>query len=113
MYHSMTRVHGAAAIDHTTGMWYFYLFSLERKFFEREGGVIAGASYSLSLETKAVLEKIAAEDGISPEGVLEQLVKKEDESRHVVFQPGKGHVRCKCPRKNCQEPNPRPGYFRD
>ncbi len=58
---------------------------------------------TISEDTAMTIIKLAAEDNISAAKLLEQLVKHEDSERHVQFQPGKGHVRVKCRRKNCKE----------
>lgn len=58
-------------------------------------------------DLEILLEKLAAEDGISPVTFVEKLIKEEDEERHVTWVPkSKLFQRSRCNRKNCFEAAP-------
>ncbi len=61
-----------------------------------------------SPELIALIAKLAAESGKSPEAYIADLVRAEDEERHSQWSPKKqAHVRVRCLREKCFEMAPR------
>ena len=58
------------------------------------------------------LQQLAREDGVSPEKLLEKLIKHEDSERHVVWTKG-SFVRVKCSRDTCTETRPKPHNYNE
>lgn len=50
-----------------------------------------------------LLKKLAAEDGITIEALIEKMAKNEDVKRHVIFHTEERHIRVKCGRMKCFE----------
>lgn len=63
--------------------------------------------------TERAVKILAREDGVSVTRILSDLVKIEDEDRHLAFYPGEGYKRVKCPRPNCVETTERKPGWRD
>lgn len=60
-----------------------------------------------------LLERLAKEEDKTPEQLITELVKRTDEAKHIVWQPGKGHVRVRCGARNCFETHERESGWRD
>ena len=58
---------------------------------------------NLDENAKKLLEQLASEDAKTVEELIAQLIKQEDEKRHVVWSRKSGFVRRRCPRIKCFE----------
>lgn len=65
-----------------------------------------GEGFVFSKKTREILERLAAEDGISVADFVGELVGREDEKRHIIWDRSKKEfVREKCGRELCKETN--------
>ncbi len=69
--------------------------------------------HSIVLDEKTVdtLLHLAAEDEVTPEALVAELVNREDERRHVERLPYEGSVRMRCFSGHCGEKTPRHNLF--
>ena len=62
----------------------------------------------LSSNTAEQLQRLAIEDGITVEELVQKLAETEDRHRHVIHPPFEGEVRVQCSRELCSEQRRRP-----